>query len=322
MYERLLKLEAHELARKPAVSWERIMEIRHLKDRMIRKCQKIAKTSQPNARIAGASDTFVFQTFVAPADFRVKEMEKWFREQQRRTITAAANASRRLPAAIQSSRSTYEVTPAGPSRQVHSKHSMQRSITNPERTSQVLSYKPMQVIQPSRLVQSERNGVSSPVGVFSPPPLPVILLSERNSYGLDPGSSTSLAAAAEQLRLDPVVPSPIASPIQHSSSPLPAEMIPSPPVPDTPTLSLRPSLSRRNSALKRNSMELKTVSWADDGGVDLDGQFRKYASAAREAQASGAFLLLALYILEAYKPSSASSFSNRGSDEYFHYRQV
>lgn len=320
MYEQLLKLEAHELARKPAVSWERIMEIRHLKDRMIRKCQKIAKTSQPVARIAGAADTFVFQTFVAPADFRVKEMEKWFREQQRRTITAAASASRRAPAAIQSSQSTYEVTPAGPSRQVHSKHSMQRSITNPERTSQVLSYKPIHVIQPSRLVQSERDGVSSPAGVFSPPPLPVILLSERNSYGLDPGSSTSLAAAAEQLRLDPVVASPVASPIPQSPSPLPAEVIPSPPVPDTPTLSLRPSLSRRNSALKRNSMELKTVSWADDGGVDLDGQFRKYASAAREAQASGASLLLASYIPEAYVPSSASSYPRYGSDESLRYR--
>ncbi|KAJ3516248.1 hypothetical protein NLJ89_g1243 [Agrocybe chaxingu] len=70
MYEQLLKLENYELSKKPAVSWERILEIRHLKDRMMRKCQKLAKTTMPMSKKSSRGDTFVFQTFVAPQDFR------------------------------------------------------------------------------------------------------------------------------------------------------------------------------------------------------------------------------------------------------------
>jgi hypothetical protein len=81
MYEQLLKFEAFELGKKSGLSWERILEIRHLKDRMIRKCQKLAKTSTSRR----PSEPFIFQTLVAPSDFRVKEMEKWFQQQQTRT---------------------------------------------------------------------------------------------------------------------------------------------------------------------------------------------------------------------------------------------
>lgn len=81
MYEQLLKFEAFELGKKSALSWERILEIRHLKERMIRKCQKLAKTMTP----VRTGDLPAFQTLVAPLDFRLKEMEKWFQQQQTRT---------------------------------------------------------------------------------------------------------------------------------------------------------------------------------------------------------------------------------------------
>ena len=78
MYEQLLKFEAFELAKKSSLSPERVLQIRHLKDRMVRKCIKLAKSSPPPG-------TSTSHTIIAPPDFRLKEMEKWFKEQQKRT---------------------------------------------------------------------------------------------------------------------------------------------------------------------------------------------------------------------------------------------
>ncbi|KAI0788466.1 hypothetical protein C8Q75DRAFT_807679 [Abortiporus biennis] len=78
IYSQLLKAETVELAKDKAASWDRIMQIRHLKDRMIRKCQRIARTS--TTRDKNTSRTLFF-TVHAPPDFRLKEMERWFRSQ-------------------------------------------------------------------------------------------------------------------------------------------------------------------------------------------------------------------------------------------------
>ncbi|KAF9568429.1 hypothetical protein CPC08DRAFT_746260 [Agrocybe pediades] len=299
MYEQLLKLEAYELTKKP-VSWERIMEIRHLKDRMIRKCQKLAKTSMPMARTASRGESFVFQTFVAPADFRVKEMEKWFRDQQKRGTSLPPG---RAPGHEQSGKYVVKQI-AGPSngiRQVpssSSRNQMQRSITNPEgsnKPKQTLFHKPLPVIQPSRLVQSERRAIPHPgisEAVMSPLPLPVLLPFQREYYGLDggeeptPAQSPPTAQPSAQFAAQ-LTTSPSAEPpanLAEASRPdtAPNNMDPPPPT-------QRPVLGRRPSCIKRNSMsEFKTVSWADNNEL-LDSQFSKYASAAREAQASGKF---------------------------------
>jgi hypothetical protein len=75
IYAILLKAELVELERQRDASWERILEIRRLKDRMIRKCQRLAK-----AYSASNPGTLVpFLTFHAPPDFRIKEIEKWIR---------------------------------------------------------------------------------------------------------------------------------------------------------------------------------------------------------------------------------------------------
>jgi hypothetical protein len=177
MYEQLLKLENYEVSKKPSISWERLMEIRHLKDRMIRKCQKIAKTTSAISRKPSRGDTFVFQTFFAPSDFRCKEMEKWFIKQQkrtapvpRRTITSPGYGS------VQHS------TIAGDSRSPGLDQSIQRSVTNPESSSKSISYHPL--ILPMSTFQP----IPVPAGlnqVMSPPPLPVLLLSEREALGFD-----------------------------------------------------------------------------------------------------------------------------------------
>ncbi|KZV77079.1 hypothetical protein PENSPDRAFT_645820 [Peniophora sp. CONT] len=78
LYARILELEQDELAflaRDPNHSWERIMQIRHLKDRLERKCHRMARFTVPQF---GAQSPF--RVVNAPADFRLKELERWLRE--------------------------------------------------------------------------------------------------------------------------------------------------------------------------------------------------------------------------------------------------
>jgi len=79
IYSQLLSAEASELAKYQNASWERILEIRRLKERMIRKCGRLSK-------VWGASkqdSATLFRTVYAPADFRLKEMEKWIRSEEK-----------------------------------------------------------------------------------------------------------------------------------------------------------------------------------------------------------------------------------------------
>jgi hypothetical protein len=254
MYEQLLKLETYELTKKPSISWERIMEIRHLKDRMIRKCKKLAKTTLPVSKRSSRDNTFSFQTFVAPADFRVKEMEKWFRDQQQRTLSLPRRPT---------------VSPGIPPGPSSTKLPIHRSFTNPEQsTKQKLPVLPVlpKATPPMQPFQVERKSFvptadpTSPSlldGIMSPPPLPVLLLSHRGEYGLDD--------QVQQLALHPDT---------QDQQPNAAEDI------------SRPPLQRPPSCIKRNSLgEFKTVSWADN--QEWDAQMDNYAAAAREAQASG-----------------------------------
>ena len=78
IYSFLLKGELQELAKDKGAAWDRIIQIRHLKDRMIRKCQRLAKDSSNIDKNTGRVMLF---TVHAPPDFRLKEMERWFRDQ-------------------------------------------------------------------------------------------------------------------------------------------------------------------------------------------------------------------------------------------------
>ena len=203
------------------------MEIRHLKDRMLRKCKKLAKTTLPVSK-RSSRDGFSFQTFIAPADFRVKEMEKWFRDQQQRALSLPRRPT------VSSGNPTRALEPSSSKLPIH------RSLTNPEQST----------MQKLPVLHNATDGI------LSPPPLPVLLLSHREEYGLD----------------DPV--QQVASHPDAQDQPNAAES------------SSRPSLQRRPSCIKRNSLtEFKTVSWADN--QEWDAQVDNYAAAARDAQASG-----------------------------------
>ncbi|KAI0348594.1 hypothetical protein BDW22DRAFT_108235 [Trametopsis cervina] len=78
IYGHILRAERLELHKDKAASWDRIMQIRHLKDRMIRKCQRLARASTTKDKTTGRMMMF---TLHAPPDFRLKEMERWYRDQ-------------------------------------------------------------------------------------------------------------------------------------------------------------------------------------------------------------------------------------------------
>ncbi|OSD03134.1 hypothetical protein PYCCODRAFT_1434553 [Trametes coccinea BRFM310] len=86
IYNQLLKAEAAELVKDRATNWERIVEIRHLKDRMIRKCTRLGRAAVPKDKPA---PRVMFQTIHAPPDFRLKEMERWFKMQYPEMAKAA-----------------------------------------------------------------------------------------------------------------------------------------------------------------------------------------------------------------------------------------
>ncbi|KAI8990502.1 hypothetical protein BD414DRAFT_413539 [Trametes punicea] len=87
IYSHLLEAEAAELAKDRSTNWERIVEIRHLKDRMIRKCTRLGRAALPKDKPA---PRVMFQTIHAPPDFRLKEMERWFRMQYPEMAKATA----------------------------------------------------------------------------------------------------------------------------------------------------------------------------------------------------------------------------------------
>lgn len=109
MYSNLLQYEASELERGRGADWDRILYIRHLKDRMIRKCQRLSRMTHTPGTVPAA-----FRIVHAPPDFRLKEMERWLRETESRG--KSTKEVRRQPSAetantqSQSSRPAY--TPA------------------------------------------------------------------------------------------------------------------------------------------------------------------------------------------------------------------
>lgn len=109
LYSQLLQYESSELARGKDTDWDRVLHIRHLKDRMIRKCQRLSRMTNSPGTIPAA-----FRIVHAPPEFRLKEMERWLRDQERGKSTKEV---RRQPSAetantqSQSSNLTYANAP-------------------------------------------------------------------------------------------------------------------------------------------------------------------------------------------------------------------
>jgi hypothetical protein len=130
LYSQLLQYESSELGRGRGADWDRILYIRHLKDRMIRKCQRLSKMTHT----PGTAPT-AFRIVHAPPDFRLKEMERWLRDQEPRG--KSTKEVRRQPSAettnTQSQSSLRGYTPAQSPR-VHRTSRVPPSPTPAQRT--------------------------------------------------------------------------------------------------------------------------------------------------------------------------------------------
>ncbi|KAF9457060.1 hypothetical protein BDZ94DRAFT_1176402 [Collybia nuda] len=263
MYEQLLKFEAFELGKKTALSWERILEIRHLKDRMIRKCQKLAKTSAVPRR---PGDPFTFQTLIAPSDFRVKEMEKWFQQQQTRTNAIL----RRQPIRQQTA---ADINDAIPGRSYHATSPFlnQASRPIPSKSGSInrrLSIYHEVRVPPQRptLVFPEEKP-SSPAqilvpvvtrSVSSPPPLPHLLRIRDLESGFDLSNDPQkiISVNPETPPNEPDLISPESASHDIATSVTMGQL----------NTTSQVQVRQQRSCIKRSSTGdlAKTVSWADD----------------------------------------------------------
>ncbi|KAK0465066.1 uncharacterized protein EV420DRAFT_936488 [Desarmillaria tabescens] len=299
-YEQLLRLEVMELDKRVTVSWERILEIRHLKDRMIRKCQRLSRVLPPK-RI-GRGDPFVFQTLIAPEDFRLKEMETWFHQEQLRhkgrsvavhrpTVQKAPSrnsccvrcARATQPDLAASAPSTAPAPKLDKARSSQLKEVEPKSLKNTPTSSRAIS----PVTEP---VKTESSHIPPPVEV-PPPSVPEDVNFEAPDTKLvdpevvqadaapTPGASPPPADAEEQndsSESSTIAPTPPASPpplphlLRISDPSLVKDILEAEtsavirPMPEPPVS--RPPLVRRRSCIKRSSVgeSVKTVSWADD----------------------------------------------------------
>ena len=286
MYEQLLKLERYEITKK-SVNWPRIIEIRRLKDRMVRKCQKLARETIPPS-----DSLFPFQTCIASKDFRVKEMERWFREQQKRANAVAIKRASKEPVsnipAHAVSNSTNPRYMSGMIVVQPANFNLQ-DFTTPEAGLHTPNIVKLERSKSLPVSQNQVACSSCRPSVISPPPLPILLRGQRLQLGLEeelgqaesalgdsesPGSSTSDSPPPSAPNEVPVEQTPSVQPSPQSSG----DEMPS----------HKPNITavRRRSCIKRTSMSeigTKTVSWADDHG----GRASRYVSAAHDVQASG-----------------------------------
>ncbi|KAJ3823599.1 hypothetical protein F5880DRAFT_1481904 [Lentinula raphanica] len=250
MYEQLLKLETLELAKK-SVSWDRLLEIRHLKDRMIRKCQKLAKA--PPSRRIGEGDHFTFQTLVAPTDFRLKEMEKWFRQQQTR-ISSVGGQRMFGHAHTANARGSYCCARCASNSQYRHHPKANVSVSATQRTPA-----PIFTEEPEPMIPSPS---PTPPKAVSPEPLPHLLRSSMAMALMNQNHIVEETTATITLQAE-------TTPEQNVSS--------------TKVETTTHKLRHQRSCLKRSNTgdSVKTVSWADDR--DLMERVGKFTNATKEA---------------------------------------
>lgn len=301
VYAYLLSQEQVELARGAEASWERLMHVRHLKDRMTRKCRRLARISP------GPGKEAQFRTLYAPPDFTLKELEKWYRNRH--------DASNAPPSFVQRSRKPHSSSKHSHGTRGTSGRHRHTGITASRRSSHSgLSY----ADDSQYPDQTERSYFSDDDQEKTLPSVPAESFVHVEHEDLLPSripyvSDTDLNAS----RPDVTSPDPIPMPYRPRESTLtalhdqlaghlpdfqpdipPIDVVPpsspsltmpeptiSMPVPETVPATLdRPPLVRKRSSLKRSNSRssLKTVSWA----LNDTGKTR-YATAVEEIGYAG-----------------------------------
>lgn len=302
VYAYLLSQEQVELARGAEASWERLMHVRHLKDRMTRKCRRLARISP------GPGKEAQFRTLYAPPDFTLKELEKWYRNRH--------DANNAPPSFVQKSRKPHSSSKhSHGTRGTSGRHHRSTGLTTSRRSSQSgLSYAedsqyPEQTERsyfsdddqektlpsvpaesfvhvehqdafPSRIPYvSDTDLNASRPDITSPDPIPMPYRPRESTLS---ALHDQLAGHIPNTQVE-IPPIDIVPPSEPSLT-MPEPEIPefglSMPVPETAPATLdRPQLVRKRSSLKRSGSRssLKTVSWA----LNDTGKTR-YATAVEE----------------------------------------
>ncbi|TFK57127.1 hypothetical protein OE88DRAFT_1640884 [Heliocybe sulcata] len=255
LYANLIRREETELAKGKTANWELIMRMRHLKDRMIRKCMRLARVAPPKQSVT-------FKTLHAPPDFRLKELEKWFREEG---IPVDNDALPVRPS------SNVQTRPKPPS--------CECDMCRERRAAQGQSRPTSQVSAPRSASRSQRSSVRYSARMPTPRPLSTAL-----SYVDEPGPPPpqEYDYAEHERSPTPVPPPPpekIEMPVPETIQ-MPLPEIPNPhgePIPvdiAAPVMDPldRPAIPRRRSSLKGangglnrfSTGSVKSVAWAMD----------------------------------------------------------
>lgn len=304
VYAYLLSQEQVELARGAEASWERLMYVRHLKDRMTRKCRRLARVSP------GPGKDAQFRTLYAPPDFTLKELEKWYRNRH--------DANTAPPSFVQKSRKPHSGRHSHGTRGTSGRHRT-TGVTASRRSSQSgLSY-----AEDSHYPeQTERSYFSDEDQEKTLPSVPAESFVHVEHHDALPGripfvSDTDLNASRPDLTSPDPIPMPyrprestltelrdhLAGHITHPHGDIPpidvvppsdpSLTMPEPTIPEAgpwmpepqvaPASLDRPPLVRKRSSLKRSNSRssLKTVSWALNDGKT------KYATAVEEIVYAG-----------------------------------
>jgi hypothetical protein len=230
LYSQLLQYESSELERGRAADWDRILHIRHLKDRMIRKCQRLSRMTHTPGTVPAA-----FRIVHAPPDFRLKEMERWLRDQESRgkstkevrrqpsaeTANTQSQSSNAAYAHPQSSRGPrpprVPTSPAPPQRgsSTRAPGSMRRHASGSTRSSNYVDSRasaesPRQRPSLHPQVAPPRNNFLSPVveeRTESPPPSTIL----TNPYGETPqrAAEEGVFPTDDAMRADVISPDPL-----------------------------------------------------------------------------------------------------------------
>ncbi|KZT30536.1 hypothetical protein NEOLEDRAFT_1126105 [Neolentinus lepideus HHB14362 ss-1] len=260
LYANLIRREQAELAKGRTANWELIMRIRHLKERMIRKCMRLARVAPPKQSVT-------FKTLHAPPDFRLKELEKWFREERIPIVEDDAPPGRPV--------SQVTAPKTAPRSQRSSVRYSTRTGT-PRPMSEALSYveEGIPPTQEYEYAEPER----SPTPLPPPPPPHVESYPERIDI---PRPETIQMPIPETTQMPiPEIPNP-------PGEPVPVDIA----APLTDPLAHR-GISRRRSSLKGanglsrfSNGSVKSVAWAMDR--DWLEQVAKYEDAIANLEGTG-----------------------------------
>jgi len=277
MYAEILRQERLELSQKAQVNWGRVLEIRHLKDRMIRKTQRLSNARE--VRRIG-QEQFKFQSLVAPVDFRLKEMERWLRinhiggpaaivpstsrsapvtkvYQATTSHSALRHRSSTATCARCASRAVHVHASGSSSKAISSRTSTHRPSSRTSRLAEELHIHDEVEEQLLEEPEERPERPTSAVGYFPRTSTPPNMLRDTDSPDPLP------VKIREHIAISP---------------------------PGSQESVVLPTLTRRRSSLKRRgSVEAgKTVSWADD--KPWMEHVSKYSVLAQEAFESGLFL--------------------------------